>query len=63
MWDYIIEGTGTMVIEGEDREVGGDQVVYIPPMHWQHLANTGEGDLRFICIVDPAWREEDEELR
>jgi len=60
---FIIEGNGTMVISGEEREVGPDDMVYIPPMHWQHLVNTGESDLKFLCIVDPAWREADEELR
>jgi mannose-6-phosphate isomerase-like protein (cupin superfamily) len=36
--------------------------VYIPPGAEQHIRNTGAGDLKFLCIVDPAWRAEDEEV-
>jgi len=38
------------------------QAVYIPPHSTQHIRNTGPSDLLFLCIVDPAWRSEDEEM-
>jgi mannose-6-phosphate isomerase-like protein (cupin superfamily) len=28
----------------------------------QRIRNTSEGNLEFLCIVDPAWRQEDEEV-
>jgi len=28
----------------------------------QYIENTGDSDLKFLCIVDPAWREENEEV-
>ncbi len=59
---YILEGSGRMVIDGEEREVGPGSTVYIPPGAEQHISNTGAGDLKFLCIVDPAWRAEDEEV-
>jgi mannose-6-phosphate isomerase-like protein (cupin superfamily) len=59
---YILEGSGLMVIDGEEREVGPGSTVYIPPGAEQHIRNTGAGDLKFLCIVDPAWRAEDEEV-
>lgn len=34
--------------------------VYIPPNAKQCIENIGDQELVFICIVDPAWREEDE---
>jgi len=37
-------------------------VVYIPPLSTQYIRNTGSDDLKFLCIVDPAWREQDEEI-
>jgi mannose-6-phosphate isomerase-like protein (cupin superfamily) len=37
-------------------------VVVVPPGGVQKLKNTGAEELRFICIVDPAWRAEDEEV-
>ncbi|MBW3624668.1 MAG: cupin domain-containing protein [Armatimonadetes bacterium] len=57
---YLIQGKGIMVIDGEEREVGPGDAVYIPPRAVQYLRNTGEEEIVFICIVDPAWRAEDE---
>lgn len=57
---YILEGKGLMRIGEETREVVPGQAVYIPPKAWQFIHNPGPGDLKFICIVDPAWRKEDE---
>jgi len=58
---YIIEGEGIMHINGEDAPVRPGSTVYIPPLANQSITNAGKGDLKFICIVDPAWRKEDEE--
>lgn len=59
---YIIAGEGIMHIDGSDAPVRPGSTVYIPPMAKQCITNTGKGDLAFICIVDPAWRKEDEEV-
>ena len=59
---YVLEGSGLMVIDGEEREVGPGSTVYIPPGAEQHIRNSGASDLKFLCIVDPAWRAEDEEV-
>ncbi len=59
---YIIEGEGVMHINGESAPVRPGSTVYIPPMATQCITNTGKTDLTFICIVDPAWRKEDEEV-
>ncbi len=59
---YIIEGEGVMHINGESAPVRPGSTVYIPPMAAQCIKNTGKKDLTFICIVDPAWRKEDEEV-
>jgi len=59
---YILEGRGEMHIDEERREVGPGQAVYVPPHSRQRIRNTGGSDLLFLCIVDPAWRPEDEEI-
>ena len=59
---YILEGRGEMYIDGETQEVSPGQIIYIPPNSVQRIRNIGESDLVFLCIVDPAWREENEEL-
>ena len=56
----ILEGKGRMVIDKEAQEVSQGHVVYIPPNAVQCIENIGTEDLIFYCIVDPAWREEDE---
>jgi mannose-6-phosphate isomerase-like protein (cupin superfamily) len=58
----ILEGRGLMHVEREMAEVRPGQAVYIPPFHVQFVENTGEADLAFLCIVDPAWKPEDEEV-
>ena len=59
---YILEGQGVMSIDGESQAVGPGQAIYIPPHSNQYIQNTGSSELTFLCIVDPAWREEDEEI-
>lgn len=56
----ILEGKGRMVVDKEAQEVSQGHVVYIPPNAVQCIENIGSEDLIFYCIVDPAWREEDE---
>ncbi len=59
---YIMEGEGEMFIDGEARPVRPGSTVYIPPHAAQCIRNSGSTDLVFLCIVDPAWRSEDEEV-
>jgi mannose-6-phosphate isomerase-like protein (cupin superfamily) len=59
---YILEGEGTMHIDEESEKICSGQAVYIPPNAIQHIENSGDSDLKFLCIVDPAWRVEDEEV-
>ena len=49
-----------MIIDEEISPVKSGQAIYIPPNAKQQIKNTGENELGFICIVDPAWRIEDE---
>ncbi|MBW4460223.1 MAG: cupin domain-containing protein [Nodosilinea sp. WJT8-NPBG4] len=57
---YILAGQGEMTIDGETSPVEPGDAVYIPPHARQHIRNTGDLPLVFICLVDPAWRQEDE---
>ncbi|MBU2236343.1 cupin domain-containing protein [Patescibacteria group bacterium] len=59
---YILEGTGEMHINEKSEKVHSGQAVYIPPNAEQYIKNTGKVDLKFLCIVDPAWKPEDEEV-
>ena len=59
---YILEGEGMMHIDNESAKVCPGQAIYIPPDALQWIENVGQCDLKFLCIVDPAWRKEDEEI-
>jgi mannose-6-phosphate isomerase-like protein (cupin superfamily) len=59
---YLLEGQGRMHIGAEAREVTAGSTLYIPPHGVQWIENTGPVDLVFLCIVDPAWCPEDEEM-
>lgn len=57
---YVLQGAGRMHIDGDSAPVEAGCFVEIPPMAEQWIENTGPEDLVFLCIVDPAWRKEDE---
>jgi mannose-6-phosphate isomerase-like protein (cupin superfamily) len=59
---YILSGSGTMHIDSESSPVSPDHLVYIPPGAVQFIDNTSPEPLVFLCIVDPAWRAEDEKI-
>jgi mannose-6-phosphate isomerase-like protein (cupin superfamily) len=59
---YFISGEGRMYVDGGVTIVKPDKTVYVPPGALQHVENTGADELVFLCIVDPAWRAEDEEV-
>lgn len=59
---YIIKGKGVIYIDGESEEVKEGQAIYVPPNKKQRLKNTGNEDLVFLCMVDPAYCVEDEEI-
>lgn len=59
---YILEGKGILQIDGKTIIVSKDHAIYIPPHSKQRIENTGKNELKFLCIVDPAWTQEDEEI-
>jgi mannose-6-phosphate isomerase-like protein (cupin superfamily) len=59
---YILQGEGEMTINDERSLVAHGQAVYIPPGAVQSIRNNGSVNLIFLCVVDPAWRKDDEEV-
>ena len=59
---YIISGVGEMSIDSEVRRIEPGDAVYIPPNAIQFLHNYGDKPIAFVCLVDPAWRKEDETI-
>ena len=57
---FVTKGRGIVHVDGESSEITENQSVYIPPLSRQFIENTGKTDLEFLCIVEPAWKQEDE---
>ncbi len=59
---YIIKGNAIIHIENETDTIKSGQVIHIPPNARQWIENTGDTTLKFLCLVQPPWKAEDEEL-
>ena len=59
---YILEGSGKLKIDEETHQIEKDDSAYVPPNSKQLIENTGSIDLKFLCIVEPAWKAENEIL-
>jgi mannose-6-phosphate isomerase-like protein (cupin superfamily) len=57
---FFLSGLGSMTVEGEEISVEPGSTVYVPSRATQSVTNLGPDPLVFLCIVDPAWRAEDE---
>lgn len=56
---YLVEGSGTMEIDGEVRQVGVGDAVLIPPGAWHRITASEDGPLRLLCACAPPWSAED----
>lgn len=59
---YFLSGRGLFRIGDESAAVGPGAVAYVPPGAVQSLENTGTSMMEFLCLVDPAWKAEDEDV-
>ena len=59
---FLLKGEGEMHIDDEKGKVLAGDAVYIPPGSVQRIKNIGLNELVFLCIVDPAWKSEDEQV-
>lgn len=59
---YILEGSGNITINEDIHQIKKDDSVYVPPNSKQFIENSGSEDLKFLCIVEPAWKADDEVL-
>lgn len=53
---YLISGSGRMHIDDEVQEVEAGDTILIPPGAVQFLENTGDEEIVFLALVEPAWR-------
>ena len=59
---YILEGEGDLKVNDTVFHLQKDDSFFVPPNAKQFIKNTGKGNLRFLCMVEPAWKIEDETI-
>ncbi|QUH24327.1 cupin domain-containing protein [Methanobacterium alkalithermotolerans] len=59
---FILEGKGLMHIDNQQALLEPGQLVYIPPGSMQFIKNVSSSELKFLCMVSPPWRKEDDEI-
>lgn len=59
---FILKGKGIMFIDKEQKEVEKGDVIYIPPNSVQWIKNSGQEELEILCMVEPAWKQSDEQI-
>ncbi len=47
---YIVDGSGTVLLEGAPRPIRKGDVIYVPADH-EHQFTAGTQGLRFLCLV------------
>ena len=59
---YILEGKGEITIDNIIFSLTKNDSIFVPPSAKQFIRNTGNEDLKFLCIVYPPWKKEDEKI-
>ena len=47
---FVVEGSGTVLLNGAEKPVRAGDVVYVPASH-EHQFKAGAPGLRFLCLV------------
>ncbi|WP_067961135.1 cupin domain-containing protein [Nitrosopumilus sp. Nsub] len=59
---YILEGNGRLRINNKEYQLKKNDSAYVPPNSEQFFENIGTEELSFLCIVEPAWKPEDDKI-
>src|SRR5690242_9954401 len=57
---YILKGSGVLHVDDNSENVKVGDVIFVKPGSKQYIENIGSENLEFLCIVDPAWKKDDE---
>lgn len=56
---FILEGGGTMEIDGEERAVRPGDAILIPPGAWHQIRTGADSAVRFLCCCAPPYAHDD----
>ena len=54
----LLEGSGRMEVDGDEREIGPGDAILIPAGAWHSIRADARG-VRFLCCCAPAYSDED----
>ena len=57
---YVLNGEGIIHVNDKTKKIHMRQSIFVPAFSKQYIENIGQTDLEVLCIVDPAWKQEDE---
>jgi quercetin dioxygenase-like cupin family protein len=52
---FVLSGEGTFKTDQGDLAIGHGSTIFVPGGEMHQLRNTGDGLLRFICLVPQEW--------
>ena len=55
----VVEGSGRMELEGEERDVAAGDAILIPPGAWHEIRAAGNTPLRILCCCAPPYSHDD----
>jgi mannose-6-phosphate isomerase-like protein (cupin superfamily) len=55
----LLEGSGSMEVDGEERGVEPGDAILIPPRAWHQIRADAGSELRFLCCCAPQYSDED----
>ena len=51
---YVLEGEGTLHIDGEHEPVAAGTCIHLPPLREHSLENSGDGPMKVVAVFHPA---------
>jgi mannose-6-phosphate isomerase-like protein (cupin superfamily) len=51
---YVLEGVGTLHIDGHEEPVEAGTCIHLPPLHEHSLENSGDGPMKVVAVFHPA---------
>lgn len=52
---FVLSGEGVVKTKDGDQPIGHGSTVFVPGGAMHQFQNTGDGVLRFICLIPQAW--------
>jgi quercetin dioxygenase-like cupin family protein len=52
---FVLSGQGLLLTEQGEKPVGHGTTIFVPGGEMHRMRNTGEGVLRFLCLVPQEW--------